>query len=110
MFIPFSDSPNFNKQQLIHTAMPKYVIEREVPGVDKLNGRDRKAAALQSIRALKEIGTDIQWVHSYVSENRTHCVYLAENEDLIHDHAEKSGFPVKKIYPVSYILEPVSAE
>lgn len=90
--------------------MPKYVIEREVPGVDKLNGRDRKAAALQSIKALKEIGTDIQWVHSYISENRTHCVYVANNEDLIHDHAKRSGFPVKKIYPVSYILEPVSAE
>jgi len=90
--------------------MPKYVIEREVPGVDKLNGRDRKAAALQSIRALKDIGTDIQWVHSYISENRTHCVYVANNEDLIHDHAKLSGFPVKKIYEVSYILEPVSGE
>jgi hypothetical protein len=75
-----------------------------------LNDRDRKAAALQSIRALKEIGTDIQWVHSYVSENRTHCVYVAGNEELIYEHAEKREFPVKKIYPVSYILEPVSAE
>ncbi|MCC5940021.1 MAG: DUF4242 domain-containing protein [Balneolaceae bacterium] len=90
--------------------MPKYVIEREVPGVDKLNDRDRQAAALQSIRALKEIGTDIQWVHSYISENRTHCVYLAENEDLIHEHAEKSKFPVNKIFEVAYILEPVSGE
>lgn len=90
--------------------MPKYVIEREVPGVDKLNDRDRKTAALQSVRALKEIGTDIQWVHSFVSKNRTHCVYVADSEDLIHKHAEKSGFPVKTIYPVSYMLEPVSAE
>ncbi len=90
--------------------MPKYVIEREVPGVDKLEGRDRKAAALQSLRALKDIGTDIQWVHSYVSENRTHCVYVAENEDLIHDHAKRSGFPVTRIFKVDYILEPVSGE
>ena len=90
--------------------MPKYVIEREVPGVHTLNARDRKAAALQSIRALKEIGTDIQWVHSYISEDRTHCVYLADNEELIHDHAGRSGFPVKKIYKVDYILEPVSGE
>lgn len=75
-----------------------------------MNDRDQKAAALQSVRALKEIGTDIQWVHSYISENRTHCVYVADNEELIYKHAEKSGFPVKKIYPVSYILEPVSAE
>jgi len=90
--------------------MPKYVIEREVPGVEGLNERDRKAAALQSVRALQEIGTDIQWIHSYVSENRTHCVYLADNEELIYKHAEKSGFPVKKIFQVNYILEPVSAE
>lgn len=90
--------------------MPKYVIEREVPGVDKLEGRDRKAAALQSLRALKEIGTDIQWVYSYVSENRTHCVYVADNEELVHEHAERSGFPVTRIFKVDYILEPVSAE
>ncbi|MCC5908105.1 MAG: DUF4242 domain-containing protein [Balneolaceae bacterium] len=90
--------------------MPKYVIEREVQGVDKLKGRDRQAAALQSIRALNEIGTEIQWIHSYISENRTHCVYLAENEKLIHDHAKKSKFPVTNIYKVEYILEPVSGE
>lgn len=90
--------------------MPKYIIEREVPGVDKLEGRDRKATALQSLRALREIGPEIQWVHSYISDGRTHCVYVAENEDLIHKHAEKSGFPVKKIYKVDYLLEPISAE
>lgn len=90
--------------------MPKFVIEREVPGVDKLNDRDRKAAALQSIRALRDIGPNIQWVHSYISEGRTHCIYVADNEDLVHEHAEKSGFPVKRIFKVDYILEPVTAE
>lgn len=90
--------------------MPKYVIEREVPGVHQLEDRDRKAAALQSVRALKEIGTDIQWVHSYISENKTHCVYVADNEDLILEHAEKSGFPANKITEVNWILEPVDAE
>ncbi len=90
--------------------MPKYVIEREVPGVHELNERDRKAAALQSVRALRDIGTQIQWIHSYVSENRTHCIYLSDNEELIHEHAEKSGFPVKRIYQVDYLLEPATAE
>ncbi len=90
--------------------MPKYVIEREVPGVHQLNERDKKAAALQSVRALRDIGPDVQWVHSYISEGRTHCVYVADNEDLIHKHAEKSGFPVKRIFKVDYILEPVTAE
>ena len=90
--------------------MPKYVIEREVPGVHQLNERDKKATALQSVRALRDIGPDVQWVHSYVSEGRTHCVYLADNEGLIYEHAEKSGFPVKRIFKVDYILEPVTAE
>ncbi|PKD44127.1 DUF4242 domain-containing protein [Rhodohalobacter barkolensis] len=90
--------------------MPKFVIEREVPGVDKLNDRDKKAAALQSIRALRDIGPKIQWVHSYISEGRTHCIYVADNEDLVHEHAEKSGFPVKRIFKVDYIMEPVTAE
>ncbi len=90
--------------------MPKYVIEREVPGVDTLKGRDRQAAALKSVRALRDIGPEIQWVHSYISENRTHCVYVADNEELIHEHGKKSEFPVTKIYQVEYVLEPSTAE
>lgn len=84
--------------------MPKYIIEREVPEVDNLEGRDRQAAALKSVRALREIGTDIQWIHSYISNNKTHCVYLADNEDLIYDHSKRSGFPANKITEVKWIL------
>jgi hypothetical protein len=90
--------------------MPKYIIEREVPGVGKLPARDRKAAAMKSVKALKDIGPDIQWIHSYVSENKTHCVYLAPSEDLIRDHASRSGFPANKITKVDYIMEPLTAE
>lgn len=90
--------------------MPKYIIERNVPGVEKLEGRDRQAAALKSVRALREIGSEIQWVHSYISGDKTHCVYVADNEDLIREHAEKSGFPANKITEVKWILEPVMAE
>lgn len=90
--------------------MPKYIIEREVPEVDKLEGRDRQAAALKSVRALREIGPGIQWIHSYISDNKTHCVYVADNEDLIHEHSKRSGFPANKITKVEWILEPVMAE
>lgn len=90
--------------------MPKYVIEREVPGVDKLSERDKQAAAMKSVRALKDLGPDIQWIHSYVSEDKTHCVYLAPNEQMILEHAEKSGFPANKISEVKYIMEPLTAE
>ncbi|TVQ05814.1 MAG: DUF4242 domain-containing protein [Balneolaceae bacterium] len=90
--------------------MPKYVIEREVPGVEKLKGRDRQAAALKSVRALRDIGPEIQWVHSYISNNKTHCVYLADNEDLILEHAKRSGFPANKINRIDYLLSPLNAE
>ena len=90
--------------------MPKYIIEREVPEVEKLNGRDRQATALKSVRALREIGPEIQWLHSYVSNNKTHCVYVADNEDLILEHAKRSGFPANKITEVDWVLEPVMAE
>jgi len=90
--------------------MPKYIIERDVPGVDTLQGRDRQAAALKSLRALRDIGPEIQWVHSYISGDKTHCVYIADNEDLIHEHSKRSGFPANKITEVKWILEPVMAE
>ncbi|NIT58059.1 MAG: DUF4242 domain-containing protein [Aliifodinibius sp.] len=90
--------------------MPKYIIEREVPGVGKLSQRDRKAAAMKSVQALKDIGPDIQWIHSYVSNDKTHCVYLAKSEELIMEHARRSGFPANKITKVDYIMEPLTAE
>jgi hypothetical protein len=95
--------------QFKHT-MPKFIIERNVPGVEKLEGRDRQATALKSMRALRDIGPEIQWVHSYISDNKTHCVYVADNADLILEHAEKSGFPANKITEVKWLLEPVDAE
>jgi hypothetical protein len=90
--------------------MPRYIIEREIPNVDKLNMRDRQAAAKKSLKALREIGPEIQWVHSYISNNKSHCVYVADSEELIHEHARKSGFPANKITEVKWILEPVTAE
>ena len=90
--------------------MPKFIIERTVPEVEKLEGRDRKAAALKSVRALRDIGPEIQWVQSYISDNKTHCVYIADNEDLIYKHSELSGFPATKITKVKWVMEPVTAE
>lgn len=90
--------------------MPKYIIERDVPEVEKLEGRDRKAAAMKSVRALRDIGPEIQWVHSYISDNKTHCVYIADNEDLILDHAKRSGFPANKITEIKWMFDPLDAE
>jgi hypothetical protein len=86
--------------------MPKYVIERIIPGVGSLNRDQLHAAAEKSCCALDEIGPDIQWVHSYVTEDRTYCVYLAPSEDVIREHAQRSGFPADRISEVYAIIDP----
>ncbi len=90
--------------------MPTYVIEREIPGVHKLSARDQKAAALNSNRSLKALGPEIQWSHSYISPDTTHCVYIAENEEIIRKHAEHAELPITKISEVKNILDPTRAE
>lgn len=90
--------------------MPKYIIERDIPGVEKLSERDVKAAALNSNRALKELGPDIQWQHSYISNGKTHCVYIAANENIIRKHAELIGTPVISITEVKSMWDPTTAD
>lgn len=90
--------------------MPKYVIKRNIPGIGELSQRDLQAVAVKSNRALKELGDDIQWLHSYVRENGTHCVYIAKNEDIIHEHAKRSGASVIEITEVKMMIDPTTAE
>jgi hypothetical protein len=87
-----------------------YVIERNIPGVESLSERDTKAAALNSNRALQELGTDIQWQHSYISKDKTHCIYIAANDDIIRKHAEKIGSPIISITRVKSIWDPTTAD
>lgn len=90
--------------------MAKYIIEREIPGVHNLSERDTKAAALGSNRALAELGPDIQWQHSYISKDKTHCVYIASNEEVIRKHAGKIDTPILSITKVKTIWDPTTAE
>ena len=90
--------------------MPKYVIEREIPGIGNLSAQEVVGAAQKSCSVLGELGTDIQWLHSYVVDNKTFCVYIAPSEELIRQHAEKSGFPASKISQVKAIIDPTTAE
>lgn len=90
--------------------MPKYVIKRNIPGIGSLSSREQKAAALNSNRTLNELGPDIQWLHSYVRENGTHCVYIAANEEIIREHAERSGAPVTEISEIKTMFDPTTAE
>ncbi|HEX5380558.1 MAG TPA: DUF4242 domain-containing protein [Phenylobacterium sp.] len=89
--------------------MKKYVIEREIPGVEKLNRDELKGAAGASNDALSKLAPKVQWVQSFVTKDRTFCIYLAENEDVINEHARLSGFPANKITEVTGIIDPTTA-
>ena len=90
--------------------MTQYVIERDMPGVGKLGASDLKNASLTSCDVLRDLGPSIQWVHSYVTDNKIYCIYRAPNEDIIREHAERGGFPANKISEVKNVIDPTTAE
>jgi hypothetical protein len=89
--------------------MQKYIIERQIPGAGTLEREQLKEAAARSNAALAQLAPDIQWVESYVADNKTFCVYLAKDEAVIRRHAEISGFPANTITPVKRIIDPTTA-
>ena len=90
--------------------MPKYVIEREIPGAGDMNTDQLKAVAQTSCDVLRSMGPEIIWQHSYVVEDKIYCVYIAPNEEMIREHASKGGFPANKVSKVSSIIDPATAE
>jgi hypothetical protein len=90
--------------------MPQYVIERDMPGVGDLGQDQLKGASQTSCSVLRELGPEIQWVHSYVTDDKIYCVYRAPSEDLIRQHAEQAGFPANKISEVRATIDPTTAE
>ena len=90
--------------------MPKFVIEREVPGAGSLTEIQIREVSLRSLQALKELGAQIQWVHSYVTEDKVYCVYLAPNEDMIREHARRAGLPADRISAVRRLIDPTNGE
>lgn len=90
--------------------MPKYVIERVVPGASKMSPADLKALSMRSCNVLNQMGPQIQWVHSYVTDNKLYCIYIAANEELVQEHARLGGFPANHVSQVKTIIEPTTAE
>ena len=90
--------------------MPKFVIEREMPGVGKLTGKDLQGASQKSCTVLRELGPQIQWVQSYVTDDKIFCVYIAPDEATIRKHAEMAGFPANKIARIRAMIDPTTAE
>ena len=90
--------------------MPQFVIEREMPGVGKLSGGELKGASQTSCDVLRNLGPDIQWVHSYVTDDKIYCIYRAPSEELIRQHADTAGFPANSISQVRATIDPTTAE
>jgi hypothetical protein len=90
--------------------MPQFVIERDMPGVGALGSDELKGASQQSCSVLRELGPEVQWVHSYVTDDKIYCIYRAPTEDLIRQHAETAGFPANKISEVRATIDPTTAE
>ena len=90
--------------------MPQYVIERDMPGVGSASPEDLRAASQTSCGVLRDLGPEIQWVHSYVTDDKIYCIYRAPNEEMIREHAEKGGFPANSIKQVRSTIDPTTAE
>lgn len=90
--------------------MPQFVIERDMPGVGNLGPADLQGASQQSCSVLRDMGPQIQWVHSYVTDNKIYCIYRAPNAEMIRQHAQTAGFPANSISEVKSIIDPTTAE
>ncbi|HZF66038.1 MAG TPA: DUF4242 domain-containing protein [Chitinophagaceae bacterium] len=90
--------------------MPKYIIEREVPGAGNLTGDQLKNMSQASCGVLNNLGPQIQWVHSYITDDKVYCVYNAPNEEMIREHAKQGGFPANSINKIASVIDPTTAE
>jgi len=90
--------------------VPKYVIERELPGAGKLSSEQLKAISQTSCGVLQGLGPQIQWVHSYVTDDKIYCVYIAPNAEMVREHARRGQFPANRIAEVRVVIDPTTAE
>lgn len=90
--------------------MPKYVIEREIPEAGKLSAEQLHAISQKSCGVLENLGPKIQWLQSYVTDDKIYCVYIAPNEELVREHAKQGGFPANRVSEVRQVIDPTTAE
>ena len=90
--------------------MPKFVIERDIPEVGKLSSEQLQAISQKSCGVLREMGPQIQWVQSYVTDDKIYCIYVAPDEDAIREHAQRGGFPANRISRIRSVIDPTTAE
>jgi len=90
--------------------MPKYVIEREIPGAGQLTAEQLKSISQTSCGVLSNMGPQIQWVNSFVTGDKIYCIYIAPNEDMVREHAKQGGFPANSVSEVTTVIDPTTAE
>ena len=90
--------------------MPKFIIEREIPGAGDLSAQDLQAISQKSCGVLRNLGPQIQWIESYVTNDKGYCVYIAPNEEMVREHAQQGGFPANRISEVKSVIDPTTAE
>lgn len=90
--------------------MPKFLIEREIPGAGKLTTQELRAISQKSCGVLREMGPQIQWVQSYVTEDKVYCVYVAPDEEAVRRHAQQGGFPANRVSRIGTVIDPTTAE
>ena len=90
--------------------MPKYVIEREIPGAGKLTAAELQGISAKSCGVLRDLGPAIQWVESYVTDDKIYCVYIAKKKKMVREHASQGGFPANKVSEVRTMIDPTTAE
>ena len=90
--------------------MPKFVIEREIPGAGKLSAGELQGISQKSCSVLEKLGPQIQWIQSYVTDEKLYCVYIAPNEEMVREHAKQGGFPANRVSQVRTVIDPTTAE
>ncbi|HYM86223.1 MAG TPA: DUF4242 domain-containing protein [Pseudoxanthomonas sp.] len=90
--------------------MPKYVIEREIPGAGKLSAKELQKISQTSCGVLRELGPQIQWIQSFVTDDKVYCIYIAPSEQMVRQHAQQGGFPANRISEVKEVIDPTTAE
>ena len=108
-FAQTASAANSTKKTKVSTTMKTYVIEREIPGAGKLTGAELKTISQTSCNVIKELGPGIEWVQSYVTENKIYCIYRAESEEVLRIHAAKGGFPINSVSVLSTMISPATA-
>ena len=95
---------------LSFSIVPQFVIERDIPGAGSLSEAQIRDLAVHSLNTLKEMGPQIQWLHSYVTGDKIYCIYIAPNEEMIREHAQQGGFPANRISEIKTVIDPTTAE